>query len=336
MFARYLKLGSVNALKRELDRDCVLSKRWTTSKGIVKGGLPFSCGALFHLLRNPIYLGKIRHKGKVYEGEHPAIVEVHLFNKVQAKLDAQARRHRAAPERRVKRAPLIGKLFDAQGEAMTPSFSRGSKGKLYRYYVSASLQQGLAPPRNELVQRVAAKEIEGLIEEITSRLLDADQTPYTQLQAVHLQTDSLLLDLANTDAPSIDKRLIKGERIAYANHELTRIEVSICLPLRGGKRLIVASQSRKPNPDPVLIEALRKAHRMTGQERGAPAIAKAPISQYDRKILRLAFLAPDIQKDIIKGLQPPTLSLQKLQGMAIPIGWREQREKLGWRRDSNV
>ena len=53
-------------------------------------------------------------------------------------------------------------------------------------------------------------------------------------------------------------------------------------------------------------------------------------SPYDRSILRLAFLAPDIQRDILAGLQPPDLNLERLGNLAIPLAWSEQRVALGW------
>ena len=47
-------------------------------------------------------------------------------------------------------------------------------------------------------------------------------------------------------------------------------------------------------------------------------------------ILRLALLAPKLQKDILMGLQPPTLTLEALKTIEIPIGWNDQRKALGW------
>lgn len=38
------------------------------ASGPHRGGIPFARGSLFHLLKNPIYRGKIVHKGKVYDG----------------------------------------------------------------------------------------------------------------------------------------------------------------------------------------------------------------------------------------------------------------------------
>jgi hypothetical protein len=51
-------------------------------------------------------LGRIPHKDLVHEGSHAAIVDQALFDKVQQRLGAQARRHRAEGEQRTVRAAL--------------------------------------------------------------------------------------------------------------------------------------------------------------------------------------------------------------------------------------
>ena len=105
------------------------------------GGQPFNRGALFYLLRNRTYLGMIVHRDKLHPGMHPAIIEADLFEAVQAQLAAN-RHQRATRRDRVARAPLTGRIFDADGNPMSPSFSYGRRKKHYRYYVSAPLQQG--------------------------------------------------------------------------------------------------------------------------------------------------------------------------------------------------
>ena len=64
IFARYLELGSVNALARALDVGGIVSKARVTAKDRAIGGLPFSRGALFHLLRSQTYRGRIVHRDR--------------------------------------------------------------------------------------------------------------------------------------------------------------------------------------------------------------------------------------------------------------------------------
>src|SRR5712692_11283921 len=81
IFARYLTLGSVRLLKNELDRRRLVSKVRVSDKGNKSGGKPFSRGALYKLLSNPIYIGEIRHKGVCHPGSHSPVVERSTWDK---------------------------------------------------------------------------------------------------------------------------------------------------------------------------------------------------------------------------------------------------------------
>ena len=154
IFGAYVDLGSVHALQRWLGDRGIRSKRRVTRAGRLSGGGPFSRGALFHLLRNRIYLGMIVHKGRVHPGRHQAIIDADLFEAVQARIDANTRR-RASNREQKSNAPLAGRLFDADGQPMSPTFSYGRGGKLYRYYVSAPLQQGARrDPSDTAIRRI--------------------------------------------------------------------------------------------------------------------------------------------------------------------------------------
>lgn len=114
IFSTYLEFGSVHALQRWLEKKGVRSKARVTRKGRRIGGQPFSRGALFHLLRNRIYLGMIVHKDTAHPGQHRSIVDRETFDAVQSCLDANTRRRASRTQQRGK-APLAGRLFDAGG-----------------------------------------------------------------------------------------------------------------------------------------------------------------------------------------------------------------------------
>src|SRR5271169_4026672 len=86
------------------------------------------------ILNNRIYLGEIPHKENSYTGEHAAIIDQELWQKVHAKLaeNVHARRHgtnASAP------SALRGLLYDEDGNRFTASHAI-KNGKRYRYYVS--------------------------------------------------------------------------------------------------------------------------------------------------------------------------------------------------------
>src|SRR3979490_2098984 len=83
IFQRYCELGSVRLLKEDLDGDGLRSKLRLASNGSRPGEKSFARGALYTLLRNPIYVGEIRHKGASHPGQHHPIVERSVWDKTQ-------------------------------------------------------------------------------------------------------------------------------------------------------------------------------------------------------------------------------------------------------------
>ena len=54
-------------------------------------------------------------------------------------------------------------------------------------------------------------------------------------------------------------------------------------------------------------------------------------SSYVSRIIRLAFLAPEIVTAILKGRQPIELTAEKLvRNSRLPLCWAEQRQQLGF------
>ena len=97
IYATYLRLGCVMALKNELDRKGIFGKSRTLSSGTKTGGASLSRGALYKILRNHIYVGEIKRKGAVYPGRHEAIIDREQWTQVQKLL---AKTARVAGERR--------------------------------------------------------------------------------------------------------------------------------------------------------------------------------------------------------------------------------------------
>src|SRR5438034_507171 len=75
IFALYRELGCVRRVKEEADRLGLRTKCTTTAKGAKRGGKPLSRGHIYAVLSNPIYMGQIAHKGEVYPGQHPALID---------------------------------------------------------------------------------------------------------------------------------------------------------------------------------------------------------------------------------------------------------------------
>ena len=89
IFRRYLEVGGVNQLVRDLRDRNFLTKVRPLATGATRGGIPFGRGSLFYLLRNRFYIGEVKYKGEVFAGEQPAIMDHALFDAVQQTLTDQ-------------------------------------------------------------------------------------------------------------------------------------------------------------------------------------------------------------------------------------------------------
>ena len=140
IFESYVQLGSVSDLQADLNRRGIVSKRWVSTSGRTRGGVKFGRGPLYWLLRNRVYIGRVSHKGQVFEGRQAPIVDPVLWEKVQGLLSAKnadrAKRHVCSSDR-----SLSGFLFDDHGNAMSPSYTTRPSGRRYAYYVSQALLQ---------------------------------------------------------------------------------------------------------------------------------------------------------------------------------------------------
>ncbi|MBL8554375.1 MAG: recombinase family protein [Phenylobacterium sp.] len=162
---------SVYRLQARLEEEGIRSKVTRSRRGHMRGGNSFSSGALFHMIRSRIYLGEIPHGAMSYPGAHPAIIDTDLFDRVQAMLATHRRERKERPVRAAS-MPLRGLVFDTDGDPMSPSFTYGRKGKVYRYYVSAPMQQGRSVRSDpNALRRVTADEIEGVLERELRRRL---------------------------------------------------------------------------------------------------------------------------------------------------------------------
>lgn len=141
IFEMYLDHQSLLEVSKELNNRCWRTKRWTTKKGIERGGRPFDKNSLYGLLTNVIYLGKVRYKKEVHEGEHAAIVDPAVFAKVQTILQRNSRTGGKAVRNKYN-ALLRGLIHCGSCKcAMSHSYSKKKRNRLYRYYVCQKAQK---------------------------------------------------------------------------------------------------------------------------------------------------------------------------------------------------
>ena len=99
-------------------------------------------------------------------------------------------------------------------------------------------------------------------------------------------------------------------------------------------RMVVDDGSEPANVDPVLVRVLVRAHAIRARLLEDPSLTLKEIaadegvsSSYVTRLVRLAFLAPDIVTAILSGRHPPQLTANRLMDdTRLPLDWSAQRE----------
>ena len=351
IFRRYVALGSVWDLQRELAKDGITSRI----------GNVVQVGCLYRLLKNPLYRGKVRHKEKVYPGLHKAIIVSSLWK--QAQLCLSNNRLKIIRKPHVKEVSLLsGLVWDEGRQRLSPSHAK--KGdRRYRYYVSQSLLKPGRPKKDAC--RIPARELESQVEQL---LLALFGDPH---QVSRLYPDFNLSDVEDVishwsgiktrwaDMTGHDKREVMKLLIQKVTVRKDGVEVKVQLkslslnksdtdssltlhaPVvlkRTGieKRLIIPGQRHQPT-DTKLIQLLSQAQRYQEsliQHQNLTLTDLAKHHQVSRptftRILKLSYLAPDITTAILEGSHPTTLTIAKLTREPIPSDSNHQWENFGF------
>ncbi len=360
IFEAYLEVGSAMILKEHLDQAGIVSKRWVTQKGNQAGGKPFTRGSLYGLLSNPIYVGKIRHKDKIYDGQHEAIVDRDLWDRVQALL-AKNRVVNLNKTRAKSPSLLAGILVHEDGRPFKPSHSNknGVKRRYYRHptctlpsnaietVILLEVKHMLSSPSKlaEILDVDDQEQLKALFASAKLRVTEMDAAPRpmtfksilkqvivgaNELQ-LHICPDGLTAFLSSD--PEAELTYSASDR---APHIITlQTQLKRC---GQGKKLIVRSDSSTDpaSVDTSLIKLIGRAHMWFDQMKTGSSFKEiAEKEKVDERLvartIRCTFLAPDITSAILRGQEPSDLSSQKLLRLpSMPTEWDAQRDLLGF------
>ena len=263
-----------------------------------------------------------------------------------------------------KKSLLSGKLYDDKGNAMSPSWSTGCSGKIYRYYVSQAIIRK-EPSKLGRIGKVSLSQLENFIDSWFERFLREKPKIYQYIQhfEVSKQKKLLKLLLSYTITREIEKSLIKHIKLRYNEVEITlhteqvlelfnaiyenremrqlkpeelKQESTYTEPyhigtIANGKKIIVGQfVEPKKRPNTELIKILNQAyiwHQDVINGTSTQDIAKRDkvCVQYVHRILNLSFLSPKIARAILNGTQPADFTLKKLISIKTS-NWQEQEQ----------
>lgn len=141
IFDLYIKGYSLKLLGKELTNRGYRSKSYTSQEGNKSGGNIFQNTALNAIIRNPLYIGKVRHAQTLYDGEQEAIIDEKTFYSA-AEILTKSRNYKELIKGHVVTNPLTKLLFCKKCNKPMFGTHTAKKRKIkYRYYVCANVQK---------------------------------------------------------------------------------------------------------------------------------------------------------------------------------------------------
>ena len=298
LFRRYVELKSVPKLAKEVSREAASASHPQASGSICDRYRvrPMFPGMLYKLLVNPLYIGKVRHKGEIYDGEHEPLIDVELFDAVHKQLALGAPVPKGTAMHRDTHL-LTGILFDDTGDRMSPTHGKAN-GRRYRYYVSSRVRKSEDAVAGSW--RIPAQEMEKVVRGEAIRILQdrsliagwierhasAGQIQHGMAQAdsfasslsEHERTDhqratfAMMFRSINLSTSSIrfdvKRREIVGALLdddiadqTTCSDDVVTIDLPIMLRRRGnGMRIVIGSPYVQTEPDPSLVDLIARAH----------------------------------------------------------------------------
>jgi DNA invertase Pin-like site-specific DNA recombinase len=301
LFARYLDLKSVRALSEAARAEGLTGRAQRRRNGAIIATMPFGRGNLYHLLSNPIYVGKIRHKDTLHDGEHQAIIAQEVFDQTQALLATQAPVRRNTTNGRQAHL-LTGLLVDEAGQSLR-SVHANKQGVRYCYYVSRQLVEGRRNGADGW--RLPAHQLDSVVERRLTQLLNChaqlsewirecvEPETITDLAARMHQVAAIWQSADRHEKRGLLKQLVRSiilrsgsltidlDRRALAQHlfdqslstdkvpesAIVAITCPISMRRRGVETRFVLTDGSLPAPviDSSLVDLLRRAHRYLAQ-----------------------------------------------------------------------
>ena len=275
-------------------------------------------------------------------------------------METSSRKRGKERGRRATISLLAGKLVDEMGDKLTPTHTN-KNGTRHRYYISSRLIGGSGKDENQKKTsgwRLPAKPLEDQIADaILSHLRDRLPTDLLinptadAISKIGSQLDLLDAQSRTKDAgvilSCIDQATItpgaieinlSPEAIADAieisedelNPDVRTVEVPFQFRKRGVEtKLVIGAETSQPI-DATLIRSIAKVHQYydaikSGQTFEEIAKTENLSKRRIMQVIDLAFLAPEIVKQIVQGDQPSSLTAKWLGINPLPSDWQAQR-----------
>ncbi len=348
LYNLYLEHRSLRDVK-ECAEDLELRSRCREGTGgRISGGNYFDRGHLQHILSNPVYAGRIRHKQQIYEGKHPAIIDPIVWKKVQGMLQNGAAVARGSRQKAT-RSLLAGKLFDETGDRLTPSHTR-KNGRRLRYYISRRLVKDRSQKHTD-AWRLPAEQVESLLAELIGRHLTRPgaavamteglmAAELTDISKRLLQRDTAMERLALVErldlqpgslTLQLDKAML-ADHLGCNPEQMNDMALTIEAPFqmrRRGVELKLYLGEAPAEFDRTLVQNIMKGRKWLAMVIAGKTFSEiADVENVSKRrvqdVTNLALLSPDVLDRVATGEQPVGLTTDYLIKTRFSAIWSEQ------------
>ena len=222
LFQNFAETASITETARELNNLGFSTKTWISNNGKLHKGQRFNKSNVRRILNNHLYIGKVKHKDKLFDGMHKPIIDDQTWQKTRELLSTNNKIQ--LPSSRVTTAPLLKGIMNCGicGSKMTPTYTK-KQGKRYRYYICQSKHKG----NNDLckVGRVSANETENLV---TDQVLNFLKKPEFIIHTINAKKDDLSENKIINSFKTIDKiwdELFPVEQARIINLLIKQIDI---------------------------------------------------------------------------------------------------------------
>ena len=181
-------------------------------------GKNFTPATLFQILRAPVFLGKLPHKGKIYDGRHPAIITQAQWDQVQKVFQTSIDMRRyGSPRCEPDPILLRGLVFSTCGRPFRVNRTGKPSRLTYSYYVPVKRRQSapsdyISPPLSTIV-------IDQLVSEQIIAILSSPhvvQAVWDRIRTLDpgITESEVILPMRNTGALWSELFPIERQRIA--------------------------------------------------------------------------------------------------------------------------
>jgi|CXWL01.1.fsa_nt_gi DNA invertase Pin-like site-specific DNA recombinase len=339
MFKLYIDGNSLIQVAQILNNRGLRSRQWVMKNGKTYGGKKYGVTQIQSLIKNVLYIGKVKYAGQIYDGQHEGILDEETFKKTQEQLKVKR------VERKVLKntdcTGLLNHLLHCPkcNAVMFHTYTLKPNQHKYRYYVCTNAQKrgySECPTKSLNAQAIENAVIGQLKLLFANRSLTDGHPNAAEMDAIN---SPVWNDLFPEEKRKTLKKLV--ERVEYT-HDIRKLSIILkgidkrfdfdadlksCQPKnRWHKELEI-------NKEPAIVKNLILARQISrlfdeGRIRDFKQAAvwlnmsPARVSQ----LMSLNFLSTEIQESILTlpSEKISTLSDNTLREIASEVDWQKQ------------